>query len=140
MIDKMSDSQAEPHLFVIFGATGDLACRKLIPAFYELQNREGFGGRSVVLGVGRSPMTDDEYRAQASEALIAAGLDPNDAEKWCGAVPALSEHRGGFRRRWLSGSDQSKTNTRSPLRTGLSIWHCRPRCSNRRSRDWLTPG
>ena len=92
----MSDSQAEPHVFVIFGATGDLARRKLIPAFYELQNREGFGRRSVVLGVGRSPMTDAEYRTQASEALIAAGLDPNDVEKWCGGCLHYQSTADGF--------------------------------------------
>lgn len=73
-----------------------MARRKLIPAFYELQNREGFGPRSVVLGVGRSPMTDDDYRSQASEALIAAGLDPNDAEKWCDACLHYQSIGDGF--------------------------------------------
>ncbi len=92
----MPESSSEPHVFVIFGATGDLARRKLIPAFYELQDREGFGRRSVVVGVGRQPMTDDDFRAEASEALIEAGLDPADVEKWCAGCLHYQTIADGF--------------------------------------------
>ena len=74
---------AEPHVFVIFGATGDLARRKLIPAFYALQEREGFGRRSVVLGVGRQELTDADFRSSAEEALRAAGHSEEAVARWC---------------------------------------------------------
>ncbi|MFO8098180.1 MAG: hypothetical protein R6T83_01000, partial [Salinibacter sp.] len=46
-------SQIEPHLFLIFGATGDLTKRKLIPALYELMQHEDVAQRCVVLGAAR---------------------------------------------------------------------------------------
>jgi glucose-6-phosphate 1-dehydrogenase len=92
----LADTAPEPHVFVIFGSTGDLAKRKLIPALYELQDREDFGHRSVVLGVGRQTLTDDEFRAEAAIALRAAGLDPDDADRWCSACLHYQSVSEGF--------------------------------------------
>ena len=75
--------EPEPHVFVIFGATGDLARRKLIPAFYEMQQREGLGTSSVVLGVGRGTMTDHEFRDLTADALRAVGMDDEALMSWC---------------------------------------------------------
>jgi len=54
---------------VLFGATGDLAKRKLYPALYQLERR---GALNVpVIGVARSDWTDDGFRDHAREAIIA---------------------------------------------------------------------
>lgn len=59
----------EPCVMVIFGATGDLTHRKLIPALYNLA-RQGFlpPGFSVV-GFARRGKTDDEFRAEMKQAV-----------------------------------------------------------------------
>src|SRR5438132_1461809 len=59
----------EPCSIVIFGATGDLTQRKLLPALYNL-SLEGLlpHGFSVV-GVARRPKTDDEFRTEMRDAI-----------------------------------------------------------------------
>jgi len=55
-------SAIEPCVLVIFGASGDLAWRKLVPALYELDERGDLPPDLCVLGVARSEMSDDEFR------------------------------------------------------------------------------
>ena len=59
--------EAEPCVMVIFGATGDLTRRKLMPALWNLKG-EGCLESVRILGVGRTPMSDDDFRAQVREA------------------------------------------------------------------------
>ncbi len=75
--------QPEPHLFVIFGVTGDLAERKLLPAFYHVTRRQGCEGDSYLLGVGRRTWTDDEFRERAKQALARSGIRGDELEEWC---------------------------------------------------------
>ncbi|NQV08136.1 glucose-6-phosphate dehydrogenase [bacterium] len=67
----------EPHIFVIFGATGDLTSRKLMPALYHLV--EDSSADVYVLGVATSALDDADFRALTREALDDAGLDGTDA-------------------------------------------------------------
>jgi glucose-6-phosphate 1-dehydrogenase len=61
----------DPFDFVIFGGTGDLSRRKLLPALY-LRDRAGqIPGESRIIAVSRSALNDDAYRALAEEALNA---------------------------------------------------------------------
>ena len=76
-------SQVEPHVFVIFGGTGDLAQRKLIPSLYRLITDEEVRDRCVVLGVSRQAVGDVAYREWASDALVASGLASEDVDRWC---------------------------------------------------------
>ncbi|MFQ5851088.1 MAG: glucose-6-phosphate dehydrogenase [Candidatus Binatia bacterium] len=54
---------------VIFGASGDLSKRKLIPALYQLQETGYLPDRYAVLGFSRTQMTDQAYRASMLKAL-----------------------------------------------------------------------
>src|SRR5688572_22616189 len=54
---------------VIFGASGDLARRKLIPAIYEMAKENLLGENSYVVGYSRSPMSDEQFRKTAREAV-----------------------------------------------------------------------
>ena len=54
----------EPLIFVIFGASGDLAKRKLIPAIYDLYKRNYLPKKFAVLGVSRSKLDDNSFREQ----------------------------------------------------------------------------
>ena len=54
------------HILVIFGASGDLTRRKLIPAMGELQKLELLPEKFAVLGIGRSQFDDRTYREMIS--------------------------------------------------------------------------
>jgi glucose-6-phosphate 1-dehydrogenase len=73
--------KAEPCVLVIFGATGDLMRRKLMPALWNLKG-EGCLDSVQLLGIGRTPMTDDEFRGSMREALVAAGKIKDDDAEW----------------------------------------------------------
>ena len=55
---------------VIFGASGDLAKRKLIPAIYDMARERLLSDHSYIVGFSRSPMTDEQYRAESREAVM----------------------------------------------------------------------
>lgn len=55
------DRVAPPAAFVVFGASGDLTSRKLIPAIEALAMRRLLPGGFSVVGVARTPMRDDEF-------------------------------------------------------------------------------
>ncbi|MEZ5317394.1 MAG: glucose-6-phosphate dehydrogenase [Vicinamibacterales bacterium] len=57
---------ADPSTMVIFGATGDLAKRKLLPALYNLNGEKLLPDQFAVVGVGRQAMSADEYRDKVS--------------------------------------------------------------------------
>src|SRR5881398_1034400 len=52
----------EPCAFVIFGASGDLTGRKLIPALYNLACQDLLPSGFAVIGLAITPMDDDEFR------------------------------------------------------------------------------
>ena len=86
----------EPHLFVIIGASGDLTKRKLLPALYEMITRQGLGDGCRILGVSGSPLDDESFRAQAREALEAAGYSDEDLGAWCDRSLHYESARGEF--------------------------------------------
>ena len=61
--------QPESHILVIFGASGDLTKRKLIPALYELHTQQLLPEKLAVLGVSRTNLTDLEFRKNMKEFL-----------------------------------------------------------------------
>jgi len=65
----------DPVTIVIFGASGDLSKRKLIPALYQLQNAGHLPDRYAVVGFSRTPMTDEAYREAMRQGLQEQGVD-----------------------------------------------------------------
>ncbi len=55
--------------YVVFGATGDLTMRKLLPALYHRFRDKQFDAQCRIIGTARSPLDDDEFRRRAGEAL-----------------------------------------------------------------------
>ena len=53
-----------PCVFVLFGATGDLAGRKIAPALYNLYRDGLLDERTAVLGVARRPRSDEAFREE----------------------------------------------------------------------------
>jgi glucose-6-phosphate 1-dehydrogenase len=58
-----------PNTIVIFGASGDLAHRKLLPALYNLYRRDLLHERSRIIGCARSHMDDDAFRSMVRERM-----------------------------------------------------------------------
>ena len=63
----------EPFALIIFGATGDLTKRKLLPALWSLYAARTLPEPFTVLGVSRTAMTDDEFRTRARDAVVEFG-------------------------------------------------------------------
>ena len=58
-----------PFVIVIFGATGDLAQHKLLPALYSLYQQEKLGKQFFIVGFARRPLTDSSYREMLGREL-----------------------------------------------------------------------
>ena len=72
---KHSGRLAPADALVLFGATGDLAKRKLFPALYHMESRDELD--VPIVGVARSDWTDDDFRENAVEA-VRKGVDEID--------------------------------------------------------------
>src|SRR5258708_15821971 len=73
----------EPVTVVLFGASGDLAKRKVIPAMYDLALHKSLGPRYAIVGFSRTPMSDENFRSTAgggAKSISEAG--PIDTKKW----------------------------------------------------------
>jgi len=72
----------DPAAFVIFGASGDLTKRKLMPALYSLAYRHLLPENFAVVGVARTEMTDDDFRSRMEDAIREFARDPFKQEVW----------------------------------------------------------
>jgi glucose-6-phosphate 1-dehydrogenase len=72
----------DPCAFVIFGASGDLTQRKLLPALYSLAFRRLLPERFAVIGVARSEATTDEWIARMEGAVREHGRDEFRQDVW----------------------------------------------------------
>jgi glucose-6-phosphate 1-dehydrogenase len=69
LVEGLERLPVHPTTLVIFGATGDLAKRKLLPAIYNLAHEGALPEQFNLIGVSRSQMADEEYRTVAAEAI-----------------------------------------------------------------------
>jgi len=58
----MRNENPQPLILAIFGASGDLARRKLVPAIFDLYKRKYLPEEFVVLGISRSKLSDDDFQ------------------------------------------------------------------------------
>src|SRR3990172_388038 len=66
---------ADSTTLVIFGASGDLVRRKLVPALYSLHRKRRLPEGFRLLGFSRTPKSDDMFRSELEEALGAIGAE-----------------------------------------------------------------
>ena len=101
MSDSVSDGHAvpavgekpDPCALVIFGASGDLTTRKLLPAIERLATFDRVPAELALVGVARSAMTDEEFRARCREA---ASRSEVDSEAWQRLVSTARYISGGY--------------------------------------------
>src|SRR5208283_1094875 len=87
----------EPCTIVIFGASGDLTRRKLIPALYSLTQERLLPTSMAVVGFARRESSDADFRAQ-----LRVGCDsharrrPVEDQAWQSFEAGISYHQGNF--------------------------------------------
>jgi glucose-6-phosphate 1-dehydrogenase len=74
----------DPCILVIFGASGDLTSKKLIPALYSLAFRGLLPEKFGIVGAARSDETDDAFRERMRQAVIEYARDPFKEDVWDG--------------------------------------------------------
>jgi glucose-6-phosphate 1-dehydrogenase len=89
-------SELPATMFVLYGATGDLAKRMVLPAFFDLYVRGLLPRRWKLLGNGRGDVAHEDFRGHVQEVLTEFGEAPTD-EQWAGFAPNLLFAGGGFR-------------------------------------------
>ena len=92
-LERMPD----PAILVLFGATGDLAHRKVVPALFQLWRTNLLPHEFALLAIGRRPYADKAFRAE-----LRASLDqfsrvlPIEARVWESFAERISYYRGDF--------------------------------------------
>jgi len=81
---------------VIFGATGDLTGRKLMPALYNLFLESLLPERFAVVGYARSPMTVDQFRENVATSVAKHSRTGLDTAAWEAFAPHIDYIAGGF--------------------------------------------
>src|SRR3989442_8536164 len=69
LVEGLERAPVHPTTLVIFGATGDLAHRKLLPAIYNLAHDGALPERFDLVAVARSEMSDEQFREMAARAV-----------------------------------------------------------------------
>src|SRR5436190_157625 len=78
LVEGLERLPVHPTTLVIFGASGDLAKRKLLPAIYNLAHEGALPERFNLIGCARSGWSDDEFRDQARDAIKKFSRRPAD--------------------------------------------------------------
>jgi glucose-6-phosphate 1-dehydrogenase len=79
---KPASRTSPPCVMVIFGASGDLTKRKLIPALYNLRDSKLLPDSFAVIGVARAEMRDEEFRRRLRDDMNEFATDEVDSETW----------------------------------------------------------
>ena len=69
------------HILVIFGASGDLTYRKLIPAVYDLHKTNLLPDKFAVLGASRTELSDEKFREKMKDGIKKFSNYKEDEEK-----------------------------------------------------------
>jgi glucose-6-phosphate 1-dehydrogenase len=87
----------DPAAIVILGASGDLTQRKLVPALHSLMCDRLLHPGTRVIGVARTPMSDEEFRDRLYQGVVEyARLKPKMLSLWQEFVTRVSYMPGGY--------------------------------------------
>jgi glucose-6-phosphate 1-dehydrogenase len=87
---------APPTVVVIFGASGDLTARKLVPAIFNLGIDNLLPGEFHLIGYGRKPIEDDDFRMLMDQAIEQHSRRPLSKEIWERVRQNMTYHAGGY--------------------------------------------
>ena len=123
----------QPCAVVIFGATGDLTHRKLVPALYNIAADGELPPAVAVVGFARRPKTDDEFRQEMEEATRKFSRQTVRDEIWDGFAKSLFYHQSEFgdEAGYKTTSRAPRPDsTRSAARAAIAFSTSRPRRSS----------
>jgi glucose-6-phosphate 1-dehydrogenase len=84
-------------VLVIFGASGDLTRRKLLPALFHLACEGCMAGHFRIIGIGLETMSDDAFRGHLMEGVArSAEIKTFRADEWQGFAPRITYLSGDF--------------------------------------------
>jgi glucose-6-phosphate 1-dehydrogenase len=90
-------SAAEPCVLVIFGATGDLTHRKLMPAIYNLAHEGQLPASFAIVGFARRPKTHDQFRTELRDAVAERSrFQPINPAVWEALAQGIFYHQSEF--------------------------------------------
>lgn len=78
----MTNKENPTSLIVIFGATGDLAQRKLYPSIYRLYKNGSISKNFAVVGVARRPLSNEEFRLNVTRSVNSAAEGDSSVEEF----------------------------------------------------------
>jgi len=93
---KRTSRELPPTVFVLFGATGDLAKRLVLPAFYRLAQESLLPRQWLLVGNGRGNVAHEDFRKHVREALDEFGPEPASAPEWKAFAERVLFAGGGF--------------------------------------------
>ncbi len=79
---SVEEPSLEPFAMVIFGGTGDLSRRKLLPTLFHIHQQGELSRGFAIIGVGRSSFSDEEYRRLVHDALRQFSEGPFAEKAW----------------------------------------------------------
>ena len=81
-VGLQQERTADPAIIVIFGASGDLTQRKLIPAIYQIRRERRLPAEMTIVGVARRDWTHDYFRQHLKDGLEEFGNGVGNEELW----------------------------------------------------------
>jgi glucose-6-phosphate 1-dehydrogenase len=96
LVEGLERLPVHPTVLVIFGATGDLAHRKLLPALYNLAHEGALPERFELIGVARSEQSHDDYREMARESIERFSRRKPDADVLASLLSDVRYVSGSF--------------------------------------------
>lgn len=89
-------NEQKPTVFILYGGTGDLAKRMVLPAFYELFTRNLLPKQWKLVGNGRGDVSHEDFQGRIHESLTEFADEPK-LRDWEGFSPNVMFAGGGFR-------------------------------------------
>ena len=96
MFDQRDELPKEPLILTIFGATGDLTHRKLLPALYHLRAENRLPEQIRILLIGRRDLSGSAYRGDAEAAIRRYSRTSPDEQKLSGFLDIISYYKMEF--------------------------------------------
>src|SRR6185312_2228573 len=96
LIEGLERLPVHPTVLVIFGATGDLAHRKLLPALYNLAHEGALPERFELIGIARRDQAHQDFRAMARESIERFSRRKPDSDVLEGLLGEMRYIGGGF--------------------------------------------
>jgi glucose-6-phosphate 1-dehydrogenase len=96
LVEGLERLPVNPTTLVIFGATGDLARRKLLPALYNLAHEGALPERFNLVGVSRKEKERDDYRAECEQAIRSFSRRTPDEDVLAGLLAHVRYVPGTF--------------------------------------------